>query len=313
MTHRRKFLIDTDTASDDAVALLMALRDPDVEVLAITVVAGNVGLYQAVQNAMYTVELAGASVPVHAGCAAPLIQPLHTAQVVHGQDGMGDIGLPLSGRVPADGHAVDVLARLIGEHGEAELTLVTLGPLTNIAVLLARHPEYAARLREIVIMGGTGDGAGNITAAAEFNIWVDPEAAAIVFGSGARLVMVGWDISRKYATFDEAAAADLRTAGRLGEFSVDIQRVLTRFALQSTGLAGFDLPDPIAMAVALDPTIGTDTRLLNVVVETRGEFTRGATVVDHTGYTGRPRNVHVVLEASRARFVELLKARLRAG
>jgi len=311
MTNRRKFLIDTDTASDDAVALLMALRDPDVEVLAITVVAGNVGLDQAIQNALYTVELAGATVPVHAGCATPLIQPLHTAQVVHGEDGMGDIGLPVYGRVPADGHAVDALARLIGEHAEGELTLVTLGPLTNVAVLLARHPEYAGRLREIVIMGGTGDGLGNVTAAAEFNIWVDPEAAAVVFGSGARLVMVGWDISRKFATFDQAAAADLRTAGRLGDFSVDIQRVLTEFALHSTGLAGFDLPDPIAMAVALDPSVATDTRLLNVVVETRGEFTRGATVVDHTGYTGRPKNTHVVLEASRERFVELLKARLR--
>jgi purine nucleosidase len=311
MTNRRKFLIDTDTASDDAVALLMALRDPDVEVLAITVVAGNVGLDQAIQNALYTVELAGATVPVYAGCATPLIQPLRTAQVVHGQDGMGDIGLPVSGRIPAEGHAVDVLAGLIGGHAEGELTLVTLGPLTNIAVLLARHPEYAGRLREIVIMGGTGDGLGNVTASAEFNIWVDPEAAAVVFSSGARLVMVGWDISRRFATFDEEAATDLRTAGRLGDFSVDIQRVLTNFALTSTGLAGFDLPDPIAMAVALDPSVATDTRLLNVVVETRGEFTRGATVVDHTGYTGRPKNTHVVLEASRERFVELLKARLR--
>jgi purine nucleosidase len=311
MTNRRKFLIDTDTASDDAVALLMALRDPGVEVLAVTVVAGNVPLDQAVQNALYTVELAGSSAPVYAGCAAPLIEPLHTAQIVHGRDGMGDIGLPVHGRTPADGHAVDVLARLIGEHAAGELTLVTLGPLTNIAVLFARHPAYATRLREIVIMGGTGDGVGNITAAAEFNIWVDPEAAAVVFGSGARLVMVGWDISRKYATFDEEAAADLRSAGRLGEFAVDIQAVLTTFALTATGLAGFDLPDPIAMAVALDPAVATDTRHLNVVVETRGEFTRGATVVDHTGYTGRPRNAHVVLEASRDRFVELLKTRLR--
>ena len=128
MTKPRKLLIDTDTASDDAVALLMALRDPGVEVLAITVVAGNVPLDQAVQNALYTVELAGSSVPVYVGCAAPLIEPLHTAQVVHGQDGMGDIGLPVHGRAPADGHAVDVLARLIGEHLEGELTLVTLAP-----------------------------------------------------------------------------------------------------------------------------------------------------------------------------------------
>ena len=308
---RRKFIVDTDTASDDAVALVMALRDPGVEVIAITVVAGNVPLDQAVQNALYTVELVGADVPVYAGCAAPLIQPLHTAQIVHGQDGMGDIGLPVRGRTPARGHAVDVLAELIEAHGPGELTLVTLGPLTNIGVLLARHPEYATRLREVVVMGGTGDGMGNITAAAEFNIWVDPEAAAIVYNAGARLVQVGWDISRKYAVFDAGQAADLRAVGRLGAFAVDIQAVLTAFTESGTKLAGFDLPDPIAMGVALDPSIATEMPFCNVVVETRGEFTRGATVVDHTGYTGRPANTHVVLEASRERFVALLKERLR--
>jgi purine nucleosidase len=308
---RRKFIVDTDTASDDAVALVMALRDPGVEVIAITVVAGNVPLDQAVQNALYTVELVGADVPVHAGCAAPLIGPLHTAQIVHGQDGMGDIGLPVRDRTPAPGHAVDVLAGLIEAHEPGELTLVTLGPLTNVAVLLTRHPEYASRLREIVVMGGTGDGMGNITAAAEFNIWVDPEAAAIVYNAGARLIQVGWDISRKYAVFDPAQAADLRSVGRLGEFAVDIQAVLTAFTESGTKLAGFDLPDPIAMAVALDPSIATEMPFRNVVVETRGAFTRGATVVDHTGYTGRPANTHVVLEASRERFVALLKERLR--
>jgi purine nucleosidase len=310
-TPRRKFLIDTDTASDDAVALVMALRDPGVDVLAITVVAGNVGLDQAVQNALYTAELVGADVPVYAGAASPLIQPLHTAQVVHGQDGMGDIGLPVRGRTPAPGHAVDRLAELIEAHEPGELTLVTIGPLTNIALLFARHPEYATRLREVVVMGGTADGLGNVTASAEFNIWVDPEAAAIVYAAGARLVQVGWDISRRFAVFDAEQAADLRSVGRLGAFAVDIQAVLTAFALSGTHLPGFDLPDPIAMAVALDPTIATDMPFLNVVVETRGEFTRGATVVDHTGHTGRPANTHVVREASRERFVALLKDRLR--
>jgi purine nucleosidase len=308
-TSRRKFLVDTDTASDDAVALVMALRDPSVEVLAITVVAGNVELDQAVQNALYTAELVGADVPVYAGAASPLLQPLHTAQVVHGRDGMGDIGLPVRGRTPASGHAVDRLAELIEVHEPGELTLVTLGPLTNIALLFARHPEYATRLREVVVMGGTADGLGNVTASAEFNIWVDPEAAAIVYSAGARLVQVGWDISRRFAVFDPEQAADLRSVGRLG--AVDIQAVLTAFVHSGTHLAGFDLPDPIAMAVALDPTIATDMPYLNVVVETRGEFTRGATVVDHTGYTGRSANTHVVVEASRERFVALLKDRLR--
>lgn len=307
---RRPILIDTDTASDDAVALLMALRHPGVEVLAITVVAGNVPLDQAVQNALYVVELAGADVAVHAGRAAPLVIPLKTAQFVHGQDGMGDIGLPVSGRVPVPGDAVDVLVDTIRRSEPGTLTLVTLGPLTNVAVAFTRDPSLATHLREIVIMGGTADAVGNVSAVAEFNIWVDPEAAAIVYGSGARITQVGWDISRKYATITKADAAKLRALGPLGSFVIDINGVVDTFATEKTGLDGFDLPDPIAMAVALEDDVATDTRLLNVMVETGGSFTAGQTVVDHLGITERPPNVHVVVEASRAAFLRVLHATL---
>jgi purine nucleosidase len=309
---RRPILIDTDTASDDAVALLMALRHPGVEVLAITVVAGNVPLDQAVQNALYTVELAGADVPVHAGRAEPLARALRTAQFVHGQDGMGDIGLPLTGREPAPGDGVDVLVDLIRSHDAGSLTLVTLGPLTNVAVALTRDPSLATRLREIVVMGGTSDAVGNVSAVAEFNIWADPEAAAIVFGSGARITMVGWDISRKFATIAPADAEAIRGLGPLGAFAVDIQAAVDTFATQKTGLDGFDLPDPIAMAVALDAGVATDTRLLNVVVEIGGTVTEGQTVVDHLGIAGRTPNVRVVVEASRAAFLRVLHDTLRA-
>ena len=309
---RRRFLIDTDTASDDAVALLMALRDPGIEVVAITVVAGNVPLDRAVQNALFTVDEAGRSgVPVHAGAAGPLQRALFTAEFVHGQDGMGDIGLPLSGRIPAPGDAVDVLVDAIRGHGPGALTLVTLGPLTNIALAFQRDPSLATRLAEIVIMGGTGDAVGNVSAVAEFNIFVDPEAAAAVFTSGAPITMVGWDISRTYAVIGHDDAADLRALGRLGALAVDINAKVGAFATHETHLAGFDLPDPIAMAVALDPSIATRVEERNVVVETRGEFTAGQTVVDHLGLTGRAPNVRVVVEASRERFLELLHARLR--
>ena len=308
----RRFVIDTDTASDDAVALLMALQEPSVEVIAITVVAGNVPLDQGVQNALYTVELAGATVPVYAGAAAPLIQPLHTAQFVHGQDGMGDIGLPLTGRQPAQGHAVDRLIELADAHDPGELTLVTLGPLTNVALAIARRPDIAGRFREIVMMGGTSDGFGNITAAAEFNIWVDPEAAALVFQSGAKLAMVGWDISRKYAMFTPEEASELAAVGPLGKFSVDIQAVLSQFVTDTSREPGFDLPDPIAMGYALEPGIATATTDVNVVIETRGEYTRGMTVCDHMTYTGRAPNCTVVLEASHEAFVAQLH-RLLAG
>lgn len=313
MTGRRRFLIDTDTASDDAVALLLALRDPAVEVVAITVVAGNVPLDRAVQNALYTVELAGASdsVPVYAGAAVPLARPLFTAEFVHGQDGMGDIGLPLSGRTPAAGDAVEVLVDTIAAAEPGTLTLVTLGPLTNVALAFRRDPSLATRLASMVVMGGTGDAVGNVSAVAEFNIFVDPEAAAEVFASGAPITMVGWDISRTAAVIGRDDAEAIRGLGPLGAFAVDIQAKLDLFVAHTTHLAGFDLPDPIAMAVALDPSIATRVEHLNVVVETGGEYTIGQTVVDHLGVSRRPPNLHVVLEASRERFLELLRERLR--
>ena len=197
----RNFIIDTDTASDDAVALVMALRQPDIDVKAITVVAGNVPLPLAVQNALYTVELCGADAPVYAGCAKPLLRELETAQDVHGRDGLGDIGLPLQGRTPAAGHAADVLREVIKANA-GDITLVTLGPLTNVALALLREPDIARHVSHCYIMGGIGSGHGNVTPTAEFNIWVDPEAAKIVYESGMNMTMVGWDISWKYATFD---------------------------------------------------------------------------------------------------------------
>jgi purine nucleosidase len=300
-----RLLIDTDTASDDAVALLMALRHEATTVEAITVVAGNVPLPQAVQNALYTRDLVGATVPVYAGREGPRVGELHTAQFVHGQDGMGDIGLELHGRRPDDGDAVDVLVDAI-QASPGELTLVTLGPLTNVAEAFERAPDLAEKLDRLVLMGGAADAVGNMTAVAEFNVWVDPESAQIVFRSGAPIEMVGWDVSRRYAVFDENEQLALRRLGPLGEFAVDSQATLNQWARENTGLAGFDYPDPIAMAVALDRSVATSTRRLHVDVETAGELTRGQTVVDHVGITGQPPTAEVVLEASRERFLALL-------
>ena len=214
----RRFLIDTDTASDDAVALVMAAKAPDVHIEAVTVVAGNVPLDQAVQNALYTLELAGCPAPVYAGMSRPMLRPLETAQNVHGSDGMGDIGLPLSGRAPAAGHAVDALIAIIRRY-PGEITLVTLGPLTNIATALLRDPAIAGLVQRCVMMGGTSDSIGNVTPVSEYNIWTDPEAAKIVFESGLPIEMIGWDISRKYATFDPSQSAALRAVGTpLAEF-----------------------------------------------------------------------------------------------
>lgn len=306
----RPFLIDTDTASDDAVALLMALRHPDVTVEAITVVAGNVPVDRAVQNALYTRELAGSDVPVYAGAALPRSGPQQLGHHVHGADGMGDVGLELQGREPAAGEAAEVLIEAIRSR-PGELTLVTLGPLTNVARAFELAPDIAAKLHALVLMGGTSDAVGNVSPVAEFNIWADVESAALVFSSGAPITMVGWDISRKYAVFAPDDAAALRALGPLGAFSVDIQRTLVEFALQHTRLAGFDLPDPIAMAVALDPGVATDVRRVNVSVERRGELTRGQTVVDHDSRFADA-NADVVFAASRERFLALLHDALRS-
>src|SRR5579863_8137827 len=208
----RHFLIDTDTASDDAVALVMALRHPDVQVEAITVVAGNVPVDQGLQNALYTVELCGKQVPVYRGMAAPLLRPLGTAQDVHGVDGLGDIGLPLIGRTPATGHAVDILRETIHRYA-GEITLVALGPLTNIAMALLLEPSLALEVKECIVMGGTMRGYGNITPVAEYNIWADPEAAKVVFTSSLPVKVVDWSISEEFATFSPAEAQAIRDIG----------------------------------------------------------------------------------------------------
>ena len=290
----------------------MALRRPDVSVAAITVGAGNVPLPQAVQNALFTVELAGASAPVYVGHEHPRASPLRTAQDVHGEDGMGDIGLPLEGREPEPGDAVDAIVETVRAR-PGEVTLVTLGPLTNVAAAFDRAPDVPRMLRSLVLMGGAADAVGNVSAVAEYNVWADAEAAAVVLASRAPITMVGWDVSRRFAVFDHADAARLRSLGALGRFSVDIQKSVDVFARTQIGLRGFDLPDAIAMAVALDPRVATDTRRLHVAVETRGELTRGQTVVDHLGIEKRAANADVVLAASRKHFLALLEDSLRGA
>jgi purine nucleosidase len=303
----RPFFIDTDTASDDAVALVMALRHPDVDVVGIGVVAGNVPLDLAVQNALFVVDECGATIPVYAGADRPLVVALETGQYVHGQDGMGDIGLALRGRSPSAGHAVDALLEA-SHHYAGELTLVTLGPLTNIAIALRRDPGLAARIARCVVMGAVADHVGNQNPVAEFNMWVDPHAVDVVLQSGMPLELVGWDISRRYAVIESHEADELRAVGtRVAEWCVDIQRCLIDFCAEQTKLGGYDLPDPIAMAVAIDPSIATETRHLHCAVETTSALTRGMVVMDLLGFGGQEPNARVVTAADRDRFMAMLR------
>jgi purine nucleosidase len=299
-------LIDTDTGSDDAVALIMAMKYPGVSIEVITVVAGNVPVDQGVQNALYTIELCDQDIPVHRGLAAPMTRPLQTAQFIHGEDGMGDIGLPLSGRSPTSRNAIRVIIDIIHQFA-GQLTLVALGPLTNIAVALRHDPTIATAVSECIIMGGTGRGRGNITPVGEFNFWADPEAAKVVFESGLPITMVGWDISRTYAVLDAADQAALRAIGTpLAHYSHDIQKAVQQFALTTTKLPGFDLPDPIAMAIALDPTVATEIAPRYVAIETSSDLCRGQSVVDHVNVLQQKPNTTLVLQADRPKFLNIL-------
>ena len=285
----RHFVIDTDTASDDAVALVMALRAPDVQVEAITVVSGNVGVDQGVANALYTVELCDANVPVYRGADRPLTRAAVHAHFFHGPDGMGDQCYPASTRQPESLHAVHALIDIIRAH--PGLTLVTLGPLTNVALALAAAPDLAALVERCVVMGGAANTVGNVTPAAEYNIWVDPEAARRVFHAGLPIEMVGCELSTGPANLTPDELAAIRGLDTpLAHFALDCNRTAIATNQNWLGDPGMALPDPIAMAIALDSTICTRRSAHYVEVETASDLTRGMTVVDQLGVATDERN-----------------------
>jgi purine nucleosidase len=317
----RNFLIDTDTASDDAVAIMMALAAPDVSVLALTTVAGNVSLEQATRNALLTAEICGSDVPVFAGAAAPLTRAHDHAHWFHGEDGLSDHGYPPPKRAPAREHAVEAILRFA--HAESGLTLVTLGPLTNIALALARDPSIAGRIGRCVVMGGAPCCEGNVTPAAEYNMWVDPEAARMVFRSGLPLEMVGWHVSRGESVLNDAEIAAIETLGTAkARFAIESNSRAREAYHVQTGETGLSLADPTAMAIALDRSVGLSWSRHRVAIETQSELTRGMTVVDRLNVSGDDNNravwaangadaaADIVWTFDSARFKSMLKAAL---
>jgi len=285
----RLFLIDTDTASDDAVALIMALRSPDVRVLGITTVAGNVGVEQATRNALYTAELCGSDTPVYRGAEKPLARDLEDATWFHGMDGLGDRGYPAPRAQARSGHAVDALIEIIDRNPGVEL--VTLGPLTNIALALQRRPALAAGVTRCVVMGGAPCCVGNVTPAAEYNFWTDPEAARIVLRSELPVEMIGWQLCRGDAVLSEADIREvLAIDSKLARFAIDCNSRARRAYLEQTGEDGISLPDPVAMSIALDRSVGTAWSRHLVDIETDSDLTRGMSVVDQLNVAGNPRN-----------------------
>jgi len=285
----RAFLIDTDTASDDAVALIMALRAPDVHVVAITTVAGNVDVQQSTRNALYTVELCGADVPVYAGADKPLERVYENATWFHGCDGLGEHGYPPPRKSPGKLHAADAIIEAV--EANSGLVLITLAPLTNVALALAKRPDIAKKVSRCVVMGGAPCCEGNVTPAAEYNIWVDPEAARIVLRSGLPAELVGWQTSRGDAVLNEADIANiLGFNNALAHFAIECNSHARHAYKVQTGEDGISLPDPVAMTIALDPTVGTQWSDHYVDVEIQSELTRGMTVVDRLNVAADGRN-----------------------
>ena len=288
------FLIDTDAGSDDAVAILMALRQPDIDVRAITVVAGNVPLAQGILNSLYFTELCEADVPVFAGADRPLLREYVSADWFHGADGLGDWGnryRPQRAKASAR-HAVDAIIE--AARSRPGLVIVTLGPLTNLALAIRQAPDIVPLVSRCIVMGGAACTNGNVTPAAEYNIWCDPEAARIVFRAGLPLEMVGWEFSTGEFVLSPADIEVVRAIDTAyADFTIDCNiKGMKGYEIQ-TGEIGISLPDGVAMAVAIDPTICTAKSRHFVDVECDSELTRGMTVVDKLNLADDERNAPV--------------------
>ena len=307
----RKIIIDTDPGQDDAVAILLALASPeDLEVLAITAVAGNVPLPLTAVNSLKMVELAGRrDVPVYAGCDRPMVRPLITAEYVHGKTGLDGADLPDPVTALAPGHAVDRIIELVMSHEPGTLTLCPLGPLTNIGSALARAPEIAPRLREIVLMGGGFFEGGNTTPTAEFNIYVDPQAADLVFRCGVPLTVMSLDVTHRALMLPRHLDRFGRMGTPLGNAVYGLLTFYERYDVEKYGMEGGPLHDPCVIAYLLRPEL-FGGRQVNVEVEVQSELTMGMTVADWWGMTDRPRNAHWIRRIDSDGFFDLLVERL---
>lgn len=306
----RKIIIDTDPGQDDAVAILLALASPELDVLGITAVAGNVPLELTAKNARIVCELAGRSdVRVFAGCDRPMRRTLVTAEHVHGKTGLDGIALPDPVMPLAEGHAVDFLIETLREEAPGTVTLCPIGPLTNIATAFERAPDIVDRVAEIVLMGGAYFAVGNITPAAEFNIYVDPEAAGIVFRSGLPLVVMPLDVTHKALT-TRARVEGFRNLGtRVGHAVASWTDFFERFDMAKYGSEGAPLHDPCTIAYLLKPDLFSG-RHVNVEIETEGRFTTGMTVADWWRVSGRAANAMFIGDVDADGFYALLTDRL---
>lgn len=307
----RKIIIDTDPGQDDAVAILLALASPeDFDVLGVVAVAGNVGLHHNATNARKIVELAGRpEVPVYAGCARPMRRTLVTAEHVHGDTGLNGPDLPAPKIELQPQHGVDYIIDTLMNAEPKTITLCTLGPLTNIGMALVKEPKIAERVAEIVMMGGAYFEVGNITPAAEFNIYVDPEAADIVFKSGIKITVLPLDVTHQIQSTPARLNAIRALGNRSGQAVYDMLTFSEGFDLKKYGWEGAPLHDPTVIAYLLDPTL-FEGRECNVTIETASELTVGMTVTDYWHVTDKPRNANYLRNGNAEGFFKLLTERL---
>ena len=307
----RKIIIDTDPGQDDAVAILLALACPEeIEVIGITCVAGNVPLPLTQKNARIICELAGRTdIPVYAGCDRPLAHTLVTAEHVHGKTGLDGPNLPDPTMQLTDGHAVDYIIETLRREPAGTITLCPLGPLTNIATAFEKAPDIAEKVQEIILMGGAYFEVGNITPAAEFNIYVDPEAADIVFKSGAPIVVMPLDVTHK-ALVTKARNDAFRAIGTpVGIAIAQMTEFFERFDKDKYGSEGAPLHDPCVTAYLVQPDLFKG-RLVNVEIETNSDLTRGMTVADWWDVTDRAANALFIGDLDSDGFFDLLTTRL---
>jgi purine nucleosidase len=305
-------LIDTDPGVDDALALLMAFDSPAHEIVGLTIAAGNVGLRHTVANALKLCEVAGRDdVPVFAGAEAPLLHAAPDAAYVHGQDGFGDTGYTAATRMAEAEHAALAIIRLSHEHA-GRLLLVALGPLTNLALALKLDPTLPQRVARLVVMGGAVTAHGNITPAAEFNVYFDPEAAKIVFAAFPRFELADWEATLAHGLPHAAVEGWLAADSARARFYEAVSRQTRSWSADRRG-EDWLVADAVAMAWALEPEAALEAQERPIDVDIGQGPGRGATVVDWNRQTGRPDNARILLRLDRARFEARVRAALAAG
>ncbi len=301
-------IIDTDPGHDDALALLLAFQSPELRVLAVTSVAGNQTLDKTTLNARRILTIGHIrDVPIAAGMARPLVRELQTAPNIHGESGLDGYDFPPPAVDVVPEHAVDLIVRLVSQSAEP-ITLVPVGPLTNIALAFLRAPEITKNISRIVLMGGAVD-LGNVTPSAEFNIYVDPEAAQIVFGAGVPITMVGLDVTRRARLHADERERIRGFGTEVGTMIGALMDFYTSTEARRDPSEGPPIHDALAVAAVIRPDL-LETKHVNVVVETAGVYTAGRTVCDMRGTTGRPANADVALGVDRAGFMTMLVDRL---